>query len=1284
MASPLLARVTGHMPNALLLKMPAWVTAPVRELTMEDVTMITDGPKPVKSTTAFGPGLVAATVREPAHFTIEVPLNPGMDPADDRGPLQLPSDDNLFVTIRGVSRVHPHLTPRPIDYDQDTLVRTYDVEWRPVLSGHYQIVIFHGSRQLEGSPFEVVAATPQPCPMQCRLHGDALCQAVAHKTETFSIAYRDKLGITTHATELDVFVEPVQSGSPRGRITRCRKIRVKVGGRPISVRAEPDLDSEEIGELLPGAIITIVEERIGRGGNVEACIALDFMEKVDRNGKPIISSPRKPGLPTTDAKILSFRSTPSLSERRAGPPVLPLASAPAATVPTSTLGSIPEDDAVEGGRQLAAPNKLGARPLSSIPEARAAAASWTSASGSSSSSSSSSSAAIGAPLSKPEQQQRLRAAAAPSGSSSASGAPSCGKLAANGTVPGGQGGSQVAPSSPNSHVKVQKKFGMKLSVAAAAQQQVAGAQQQSSRRSSRSSGTARSGGKRSSRKLDWSAQQAARTVGWATIVKDGTKLVTSRMRLNVEMRQQYQQQWARRLATVKSAEGLKKTMGDGTASSKSRRNEEITDHSVMRSITLELESAKAVANTAAFAYGGIYPGVLHSHGKLPDSHRVSYSIGVAGVYLLHVRLRQQGAALPSSPFMLTVRPGEAHALSTKLPAVLHGEVGGRCSYTISTADQGGNPCLEGGAKLSCTCESEDDLWLRTGGSSSDNGKLSAKSTDHGNGKYTIVWHGERTGTFLVSVTIGGLHVVGSPVFLKLASSIPDLTKCLTDVQRSIRAIKGQLTMFRICFRDVYGNSPNCSSAFRSTLKAGLAIANPGVKVPTARTEYDFEGSWVDEESDDGTQIAWYQIAFTPMTAGSYSMHAWVESNAPVTNQVPGVVRNYIEGSPYILDVHADAANVQSGVREVIDVSGIMPGDYKISRDVFEETTKRWGDCTIDAFASVATATLPRFWTETPKLGAEGTDALKQEWRYGERVWAHPPLHLLDALAAFLVLPDRGAEVIVCAPFRPNADWFFKIKKLCDDSTKYMAGRLSKVANDAPSRVHEWPIILFRIPGRNPGAGGPTRPLAQPQPQSQPQVLQLPIQPGAGKPLLPPSSLPQPLPEIAAVAKSPRFALSMVNIAKIIREHPHLRPQIKAIVSRKDLDQKQSILEIQHLLHTAFGPAAAERTDAQAAEAPVGETALVTGASVLGALSRGAPRAPAAAVLPVQDPLSAYNVADAIALGPPAEISMVAESGLRRSRVQVQVSLKGRAATSSFASTCTASTTSTASTASTRI
>ena len=38
--------------------------------------------------------------------------------------------------------------------------------------------------------------------------------------------------------------------------------------------------------------------------------------------------------------------------------------------------------------------------------------------------------------------------------------------------------------------------------------------------------------------------------------------------------------------------------------------------------------------------------------------------------------------------------------------------------------------------------------------------------------------------------------------------------------------------------------------------------------------------------------------------------------------------------------------------QVIDVSGIMPGDYKIERAVFDEAQKLWGECTIDAFASV--------------------------------------------------------------------------------------------------------------------------------------------------------------------------------------------------------------------------------------------------------------------------------------------------------------------------------------------
>ena len=66
----------------------------------------------------------------------------------------------------------------------------------------------------------------------------------------------------------------------------------------------------------------------------------------------------------------------------------------------------------------------------------------------------------------------------------------------------------------------------------------------------------------------------------------------------------------------------------------------------------------------AFAYGGVYPGVLHAHGALVKTHQVLYSIGAAGKYELHVGLRQKSATLPGSPYLIEVRPGPAHAPST--------------------------------------------------------------------------------------------------------------------------------------------------------------------------------------------------------------------------------------------------------------------------------------------------------------------------------------------------------------------------------------------------------------------------------------------------------------------------------------------------------------------------------------------------------------------------------------------------------------------------------------------
>ena len=136
--------------------------------------------------------------------------------------------------------------------------------------------------------------------------------------------------------------------------------------------------------------------------------------------------------------------------------------------------------------------------------------------------------------------------------------------------------------------------------------------------------------------------------------------MTKRVRVNV-----------RALANTKAAESVVKVSIESGIQHRSR---EMANRDLTRSLFLELESARAASNAAAFAYGGIFPGIIHSHGKLHESHRVSYSVGVAGQYLLHVRLRKQGSALPGSPFVLTVVANVAHSLSGPLPDVIHGEV----------------------------------------------------------------------------------------------------------------------------------------------------------------------------------------------------------------------------------------------------------------------------------------------------------------------------------------------------------------------------------------------------------------------------------------------------------------------------------------------------------------------------------------------------------------------------------------------------------------------------------
>ena len=101
-----------------------------------------------------------------------------------------------------------------------------------------------------------------------------------------------------------------------------------------------------------------------------------------------------------------------------------------------------------------------------------------------------------------------------------------------------------------------------------------------------------------------------------------------------------------------------------------------------------------------FAFGGIDQGQISNRsrerGRYPEKHKVSYSVGRAGTYRLHVRLRKEGLAIPGSPFDLRVLPGTAEAAMCALQSGPEpvGRAGLRYRALLATYDIVGNSCGE--------------------------------------------------------------------------------------------------------------------------------------------------------------------------------------------------------------------------------------------------------------------------------------------------------------------------------------------------------------------------------------------------------------------------------------------------------------------------------------------------------------------------------------------------------------------------------------------------------------
>ena len=155
-----------------------------------------------------------------------------------------------------------------------------------------------------------------------------------------------------------------------------------------------------------------------------------------------------------------------------------------------------------------------------------------------------------------------------------------------------------------------------------------------------------------------------------------------------------------------------------------------------------------------FAFGGLKTEKVRVRGRgygnweTRTIHRVYYSIGLAGSYLLHVRLRREGLPVPGSPFQLNVVPGVAVAHASFLTTEAEPIGTRKLGILLQTCDVMGNACVAGGADVTCSSPGPEDLRCVV--------------RDNRDGTYKLEWRASRR-FCAIEVRVGGLHVVGSPL-----------------------------------------------------------------------------------------------------------------------------------------------------------------------------------------------------------------------------------------------------------------------------------------------------------------------------------------------------------------------------------------------------------------------------------------------------------------------------------------------------------------------------------------
>ena len=155
---------------------------------------------------------------------------------------------------------------------------------------------------------------------------------------------------------------------------------------------------------------------------------------------------------------------------------------------------------------------------------------------------------------------------------------------------------------------------------------------------------------------------------------------------------------------------------------------------------------------------------------------------------------------------------------------------------------------------------------------------------------------------------------------------------------------------------------------------------------------------------------------------------------------------------------ADVSSDGAYQRRVVGLAAA--GDYMLKASSLQALERSFGRFTVDAFASGATAQLPRFWSAEATEGAAGIDAFEQEWA-GEHLLVHAPISCLPDVVTKLEGAPRASAVVV-APYWTGAPWFEPLSRLSSSTIVLPAGSLRAVASGT-GHVRSWRAICFHVP-----------------------------------------------------------------------------------------------------------------------------------------------------------------------------------------------------------------------------